>query len=39
MWCGDTDIPMRTGTRVVRDLSKYSYTGYTQTRLKQAAAF
>lgn len=38
MWCGDTDIPMRTGTRVVRDLSKYSYTGYTQTRLKQAAA-
>lgn len=38
MWCGDTDISMRTGTRVVRDLFKYSYTGYTQTRIKQAAA-
>ena len=38
MWCGDADISMRTGTRVVRDLSTYYYTGYTQTKLKQAAA-
>ena len=38
MWCGDADISMRTGTRVVRNLATYSYTGYTQTRLKQAAA-
>ena len=38
MWCGDADISMRTGTRVVRDLSTYYYKGYTQTRLKQAAA-